>query len=228
MKKLGLSVTVLIALLLSHNVAADDRHRGAGFNNGRGSVNHFRGSNRSFIRHNNRNFRGARGNDYHFGRAGGRRGNDFVNVSWNNRFINRGFNNRGFNNRGFNNRGFSNRHLNNRVFYNHTFINRGFGFNRFGQRNRWGNDGFVGGLLVGSLLGNAAQTVTPVETVRYRSVPVVSNRETIRVSSSRGAPIAQTPRRRLLRDLQGDCFEIEISPNGDELRSQIDSSFCDF
>lgn len=243
MKKLGLSVTLLIALLLSHNVAADSRHWNAGFNNGRGVGNHFRGNNRNFIRHTNRNFRGARGNDYHFGRAGGRRDNGFVDVSWNNRFINRRlnnnrfghnrfnhrvFNNRGFNNRGFNNRNFNNRGFNNRIFYNHSFYNRGFGVNRFGQRNRWGNDGFVGGLVVGSLLGSAAQSVTPVETVRYSSAPMITNREVIRVKSASSSRISQQPRRRLLRDLQGDCYEIEISPNGDELRSQIDPSFCSF
>lgn len=226
MKKLGLSVSLVIALVLSQQAWADHRYGNSGFNNGRNIGNHFRSNNGRYIRHSNRNFRGAGVNNYHYGRAGGRRGNDFVGVSWGNGFSNNRFYNNRFYNAGFNNR--FNRGFNNRRFNNSGFYNAGFGFNSFGPRNRWSNDGFVGGLVVGSLLNTVTQSVVPRETVRYRSAPATSSREIVRVSSRRPVESTLQPKHRLLRDLQGDCFEIVTTVNGDELRSQVDPSLCSF
>ncbi|MFK7863197.1 MAG: hypothetical protein AB8B95_03115 [Pseudohongiellaceae bacterium] len=214
MKKLSLGISLIVALLLSHTVAADGRHWNRGFDNGR------------FASHSNRNFRVGRVNNYHYGRAGSRRGNNFIGASWgrapfNNHFYNTGFNNRRFNRGGFN-RGFNDRRFVNRNF------NRGFGSNRFNHRNRWGAESFVGGLVVGSLLNSASNRATTRETVRYRSAPIVTNRQVIRTNSTGRVASPPQPSHRLLRDLQGDCFEIVTTVNGDELRSQVDPSLCEF
>jgi hypothetical protein len=64
--------------------------------------------------------------------------------------------------------------------------------------------------------------------VSYRSAPVIVKRNVVYVNSTTRSIVSATPKRRLLRDLRGDCYDIEISPTGDELRSQIDPASCDF
>lgn len=214
MKKFALAVSLLVTFIVSQTAAADGRNGRHGFSDFRSGGNHFR----SFDRRHNRGFSGRAVNSYHYGRAGSRR-NDFVSISYGNRFNNRGFNNR------FNGR------------FNRGFYNSGFGFdNRWGNRNRWsrnrGNGDFVGGLFLGSLLNQRTllnHRTIPIsshETVIYRSAPVVSGQRVIATTAR--APLSVPPKRRILRDLRGDCFEIEITPNGDELRSQIDRGFCEF
>lgn len=208
MNKLVLSVSLLITVLLSQTAAADSRHGRQGYNDSRFGGNHSRSYNRSFNRSHNRGF----ANSYHYGRAGNRR-NDFVSISYGNRF------NNGYNNR-FNNRFNSNF---NNGFYNNGYRNR---WNRGRNRNR-GNSNFVGGLVLGSLLSNRNYSSRSYDTVSYRSAPI-REREVVYVGSSTRPAVSATPKRRLLRDLQGDCYDIEISPNGDELRSQIDPAACNF
>lgn len=210
MNKFILGVSLVVTVLLSQTAAADSRHGRQGYNDSRFSGNNFRINNRNFDRRGNRNYSRAVANPYHYGRTGNRRGNNFVGISYGKSFYNTGFNSR-FNS-GFNNR------------FNNSFYNNGY-------RNRWDrnrNSNFVGGLVLGSLLSNQNYVSGPVETVRYRSAPVIREREIVYVNSSPRAAVPAPPKRRLLRDLQGDCYEIEISPNGDELRSQIDPAFCDF
>jgi len=235
MSKLTLAVSLLVTVLLSHNAAADSRHGRHGLNNSRGDVNHFRSynrdynrsynrshnrsHNRGFDRRGNRNYSRAAANPYHYGRTGNRRGNDFVSISYGNGFYNSGFDNRydsrfgnSYNNR-FNRRS------------NNTFYNSGY-------KNRWdrnrNSSNFVGGLVLGSLLSQQNYSSRSYEKVSYRSAPVIVKRNVVYVNSTGRATVSANPKRRLLRDLRGDCYDIEISPNGDELRSQIDPSSCDF
>jgi hypothetical protein len=223
MNKLTLAVSLLVTILLSQNAAADSRHGRQGWNNSRADGNHFRSYNRShnrgFDRRGNRNYSRAAANPYHYGRAGNRRGNDFVSISYGNGFYNSGVDTR-FDRRfghGYNNR-FNHRSNNN--FYNN------------GYRNRWdrnqNDSNFVGGLVLGSLLSQQNYSSQSYESVSYRSAPVIVKRNVVYVNSTTRSIVSATPKRRLLRDLRGDCYDIEISPNGDELRSQIDPASCDF
>ena len=239
MNKLTLAVSLLVTVLLSHNAAADSRHDRQGLNNSRADGNHFRSynrdynrdynrsynrsHNRGFERRGNRNYARAAANPYHYGQAGNRRGNDFASISYGNSFYNSGFNNRyesrfgnRYNNR-FNRR--SNRRSNNN-FYNNGYRNRW-------DRNRSGSN-FVGGLVLGSLLSQQNYPSRSHENISYRSAPVIVKRNIVYVNSTSRATVSAPPKRRLLRDLRGNCYDIKISPNGDELRSQIDSASCDF
>jgi hypothetical protein len=85
---------------------------------------------------------------------------------------------------------------------------------------------FLGGLVVGSLLTSSYQSNREYDRVVYRSAPVTRTREVV-VNRS---PIATTPRsgRKLLRDLQGNCFEISRNGLGDEVRVEIDPGLCEF
>jgi hypothetical protein len=222
MNKLFLGVWVLVTVLLSQHALADSRHGRHGYNDSRFGGSHFRSynrdynrshnrsHNRDFARRGNRNYSRGFANPYHYGRAGIRR-NDFFSFSYGNRF----------------NDGFSHR-------YNNDFND---GFYNNGHRNRWGrnrnrnNVNIIGALALGSLLSRQSYPARSIETVTYRSAPVrdaVRKRDVVYVNSTARASVSATPKRRLLRDLQGDCYKIEISPNGDERRSQIDSAACNF
>ena len=93
---------------------------------------------------------------------------------------------------------------------------------------------FLGGLVVGSLLTSSYQSSRDYGRVVYRSTPVTRTREVVvdRSSVSRtvssATPRAQGNGRRLLRDLNGNCFEITYNGAGDELRQEIDPSLCEF
>ncbi|MFT6093181.1 MAG: hypothetical protein ACJA2Q_001074 [Pseudohongiellaceae bacterium] len=207
MNKLFLGVWLLVTVLLSQQAIADGRHGRDGYNDSRFAGGHFRSYNRAYNRSYNRNRDfDRRGNPYHYGRAGNRR-NDFVSISYGNRF-----------NSGFNNH------------YNNNFNN---GFYNSGYRNRWGrnrnrsNDNFIGALVLGSMLNHQSYPSRSIETVTYRSAPV-RERNVVYINSTARNSVSVTPKHRLLRDLQGDCYKIEISPNGDELRSQVDPAVCDF
>lgn len=193
MKRIALGLSLVFSLVLSQTAAADGRHYRHGFNDFRYGGSHFRSFDRGYNRH------WRRGNSYHYGRVGGRRGGDFFGVSYGNR-----------------------------GFYNNFGYGYGYGWNRFDRRYRRGNGDFFGGLVVGSLLTNASYAPRAVETVRVQTIPTVRSREVRYVNSTSRAPVVTSHRRRLLRDLQGDCFEIVISPSGDEIRSQIDPSMCNY
>lgn len=191
MKKMILSVSLLLTLIVSQSSFADNRHSRHGYGNygssGYGSRHYNRGFNRSYNRNNN--FR--RGNAYHYGGYSNRRGYNSFNISY------------------------------------------GSGFGRYyGNNYRYRNSGrgsgdFVGGLVLGSLLSYPRYRESSYERVSYRTRPVTQAREVV-YRNNRTVTTSATPKRRLLRDLQGDCFEVVISPNGDEIRSQLDSLECSF
>lgn len=86
----------------------------------------------------------------------------------------------------------------------------------------------LGGVVLGSLLSHSWHDAREkdLRTVRYSSRPLGQRRQLIYVKDSPRQP--PTPRRRLLRDLRGNCFEITRSSGGDELRRQLDPAACDF
>lgn len=96
----------------------------------------------------------------------------------------------------------------------------GFSYGNYGyRRHRRHNDlGYlVGGLVLGSLLSSSS----------YRE-PVTRTREVVYIkqSASRSTPL--TTGRRLLKDLEGNCFERKTDSNGDEIRVQLEASECNF
>jgi hypothetical protein len=150
---------------------------------------------------------------------------NFASRSFNHR-VDRGFNRR-FDNRFYGARanpyhfgGYSNRGRNN--FVSFSYGNR---FNRYGRRG-WNGGDFVGGLVVGSLLTNSFAQPRVTQRVIYRTAPV--RQEVVYVNQAQPAAVAATPRRRLLRDLQGNCYQIDSAPNGDEIRTQLAPQECSF
>lgn len=134
--------------------------------------------------------------------------------------------------------GNSNRHSN---FYGyntrynpyHYGSRRGSSFNisygnRYYRRHDHDAGYFVGGLVLGSLLSAPRYSPPPVERVIYRSAPVVTTREVVVVdrSAASRAPVASG--RRLLRDLEGNCFERIIDEEGNEIRVQLEAQECSF
>jgi hypothetical protein len=105
---------------------------------------------------------------------------------------------------------------------------------RYRSHGRYGvyrHDGFnsasfVGGLVLGSVL--AAPRYEVVHPVRrtVRTV-VVAPRHEVTVIRSAGNVVGRTHDRRLLKDLQGRCFERRVE-DGRELRTELDPEECDF
>lgn len=193
MRKLVLSAAVLCTLVVSQSALADHRFRQHGYN----SFNSW-GVDRRFNRGFSNRFNAPRANPYHFGGYSNRGRNNFVSISYGNRFGNHGWN------RGWNR------------------WDRG---NRWNHRGGWNNGDFVGGLVLGSVLSNSVRAPQVVETVTYRSAPVT--REVVYVNRSQPRTTA-TPRRKLLRDLNGNCYQIDYRENGDEVRSELDPRECGF
>lgn len=89
------------------------------------------------------------------------------------------------------------------------------------QRHAAGD--FLGGLVLGSLLSNSYQS-SDTGQVAYRSTP----RTRQAAINRRNVTRAPSGNRRLLRDLQGNCYEISRTSTGDELRKEVDPGHCDF
>lgn len=91
---------------------------------------------------------------------------------------------------------------------------------------------FVGGLVLGSLLSAPRYYERPVERVVYRSAPVVTQREVVVVRNSVNNTSASNNQiasgRRLLRDLEGNCFERNVDEEGNEIRVQLEAQECNF
>lgn len=100
--------------------------------------------------------------------------------------------------------------------------------NYYPRRRHYDSGSFVGGLVLGSLFSYPRHT-TRHETVVYRNVPATRTREIVYVDQPRtvqAAPVASG--RRLLRDLEGNCFERIVDEQGDEIRVQLEAEECNF
>ena len=89
---------------------------------------------------------------------------------------------------------------------------------------------FVGGLVVGSLFNYPRYSTRNVETVVYRDTPTTRVREIVYVDQAKTRDTAATVAsgRRLLRDLDGNCFERSVDQQGDEIRVQLEAQECNF
>ncbi|HJO10762.1 MAG: hypothetical protein QGG67_04390 [Gammaproteobacteria bacterium] len=102
---------------------------------------------------------------------------------------------------------------------------RTFGSHRY-RRSDAGS--FIGGLFLGSMLSYPSYTYAPRRsTVIYRNAPVGS-RNPVNVVRYSSSPALAVPGRHLLRDLQGNCFEINVDDEGNEIRVQLEAEACNF
>ena len=133
---------------------------------------------------------------------------------------------------------YSHRSRFNRHRGNYVSVSYGRGWNS-GWRHRRHNHSsdvgtLVGGIVLGSLISNAVQDRHGPDYVTrtvYRapvSSPQAVRQTEVVYSRPAPTPVTAVPNRRLLRDLQGDCFEITRNNAGDEIRVQLDSSECRF
>ena len=122
-----------------------------------------------------------------------------------------------------------NRHYSPSRYYRDSgYFSVSFG-NHYGYRHgHYGSHdagAFVGGLVLGSLISAPSYSYPRYETVRYVSRPVS---RTVYIKEAVTRPAAIASGRRLLRDLEGNCFERVVDDNGDEIRVQLDASECAF
>jgi hypothetical protein len=83
---------------------------------------------------------------------------------------------------------------------------------------------------LGSLFNFSRRSSGYVETVAYRNVPTISTREIVYVhqAQARSTATAVASGRRLLRDLEGNCFERIVDDQGNEIRVQLEAQECNF
>lgn len=202
MKRIAMLFSLIAALVLSQAAAADNRSHRRGYDDFGSSFRH-----NSYSRNHYRNdYRSSYRHHSRYSRSYYSRNSGF----------------RGYNPYHYDSRRGSSIHIS-------------YG-NRYSRRHDHDAGYFVGGLVLGSLL-SAPRYSPPVERVVYRSAPVVTQREVVVVtnpvvhntvnSSARGSsPVASG--RRLLRDLEGNCFERIIDAEGNEIRVQLDAEECRF
>lgn len=101
--------------------------------------------------------------------------------------------------------------------------------NYYPRYRRHDANSFVGGLVLGSLFSYPRYSSRSYNTVVYRDAPVTRTREIVYVDRSpsvNATPVASG--RRLLRDLEGNCFERIVDEQGDEIRVQLEAEECNF
>ena len=119
---------------------------------------------------------------------------------------------------------------------NHYFsYNRGYRGNRYGfsygsrHYDRHFNTGsFIGGLVLGSVLTAPRYSTRRVEKTYVRRTPVRRTSQVTVVNSSSSGSERLAPERRLLRDLEGRCYEVVRNENGDEIRNELEPQSCSF
>jgi len=130
--------------------------------------------------------------------------------------------------------------------YSSNYVNLSFGsspswrhsgYNRYGHGHRHYSSGdagsFIGGLVVGGLISGSLNRDhyrghSDVVRTRVVSSPRVTYRPaTVSRTVISNRPVSST-RTRLLRDLQGQCFEISYAADGTEQRTQLADDACNF
>lgn len=144
------------------------------------------------------------------------------------RHYRRGYNSFGYNNYSrynrYNYRGYNSYGYRGGSHYNFSYGNR-----YYGRHHGYDSGSFLGGLVLGSLLSYPRYSSRNYGTVTYSSRPIIRTREVVYVNKSTSrntTPVATG--RRLLRDLEGNCFERIIDEEGNEIRVQLDASECSF
>ena len=99
--------------------------------------------------------------------------------------------------------------------YGGSYYGNYYGYGRHHGHNDFGY--LIGGLVLGSLLSSSS----------YRE-PVTRTREVVYVKESVPRSTAPNIGRRLLKDLQGNCFERITDEDGNEVRVQLEASECSF
>jgi hypothetical protein len=198
LKKILLSLSVIGVLVISQAAWADNRNNRRGYGAYSSGQHGYGNSYRN-------NYRGNRRvNSYHYGSTG-------RNYSAN---YNRNYN--------------RNYHGNYGRGYGSGF---NFSYGNYYSRHRGYDSGsFFGGLVLGSLFNSFRHSSRDVETVVYRNAPPNSTRKIVYVDQaqtrSAAAPVASG--RRLLRDLEGNCFERIVDDQGNEIRVQLEAQECNF
>lgn len=110
---------------------------------------------------------------------------------------------------------------------------RGFNIsygNYYPRHRGYDSGSFVGGLVLGSLFNYPRYSSRNVETVVYRDAPATRVREIVYVDKeqTRGSAAPVASGRRLLRDLEGNCFERIVDEQCDEIRVQLEAQECNF
>lgn len=97
------------------------------------------------------------------------------------------------------------------------------GYSR-GRRHHHGfsTGSFIGGLVLGSVL-----TYPRYRDRYYRRTPVRTSEVRV-VQRSVPSTVTVTSSRRLLRDLEGRCFEIQRDGSGTEIRTELEPEACNF
>jgi hypothetical protein len=143
-----------------------------------------------------------------------------------NRYVNRGYNRWG---------GWGRRDSYVNIYYGNGYYGRGWGrpgFGRYRNRQYYSGD-LLGGIVLGSLISSSFRSYNEYRDspkVVYRSRPANRSAGNV-IYVGRSAPVTQVGTgsgRRLLRDLQGNCFEIANNEFGDEVRTQLEPENCDY
>ena len=102
--------------------------------------------------------------------------------------------------------------------------------NYYSRHRGYDSGSFFGGLVLGSLFNFSRRSSGYVETVAYRNVPTISTRAIVYVdqAQARSTATAVASGRRLLRDLEGNCFERIVDDQGNEIRVQLEAQECNF
>lgn len=157
----------------------------------------------------NPGFSNWRGNNFYGQRGGGR----FYRPTYSGVF------DRGYYGGGFN----GSRHRNRGGFVSFSYNNFQPWHRPYRGVRRWDGGAFVGGVVLGSLLSQPVRERS-VERVVYRTQAAPRAREVIYAGEPRRTSVST--RRRLLRDLEGNCFERTTNAAGDEVRIELDPSEC--
>jgi len=115
-----------------------------------------------------------------------------------------------YNRRNYNNRGYRGNYI-------------GFSIGGRHRYDHFNTGSFLGGLVLGSVL---TYPRSRKDDYYYRRTPVRSSSQVTVIK--RTSPTVVSSGRRLLRDLEGRCYEIIRNDNGAEIRTELEPEACDF
>lgn len=100
-----------------------------------------------------------------------------------------------------------------------------YGWSNHRHYDRFDGGEFVGGLVLGSLLSQPSRP--RYETRVYSTVTVPPAQEVTVIKRSSSSTVSSVPKRRLLKDLQGRCFERNLE-DGQEVMVELEPEACNF